>query len=67
MLQIGLKVSVTTFTAIASQKLAERCGYELLSEMSYDDLAKYNSRFYFPGIKTKMMKVMGRKLDVHLP
>ncbi|XP_026465501.1 uncharacterized protein LOC113368148 [Ctenocephalides felis] len=66
-LKVGLKATVTTFTAIASQKLAERCGYEVLVEKTYEEIEKHNPRFKFPGIQTKSMKIMGRKLDVHLP
>ncbi|XP_026465048.1 uncharacterized protein LOC113367682 [Ctenocephalides felis] len=66
-LKVGLKATVTTFTAIASQKLAEKCGYEVLVEKTYTELEKRNSKFKFSGIQAKSIKLMGRKLDVHLP
>uniref|UniRef100_A0A6M2DLN8 N-acetyltransferase domain-containing protein n=1 Tax=Xenopsylla cheopis TaxID=163159 RepID=A0A6M2DLN8_XENCH len=60
--KVGLKATVTTFTALESQKLAEKCGYETLVEKSYEQMEKDNPAFKFPGIQTKTAKLMGMKL-----
>ncbi|KAK4880261.1 hypothetical protein RN001_008407 [Aquatica leii] len=48
---VGIKASVTVFTAVFSQILAERAGYKVLYEISYEDIEKINSRLVFPGRK----------------
>ncbi|KAF5277778.1 hypothetical protein FQR65_LT03758 [Abscondita terminalis] len=48
---VGIKASVTVFTALVSQILAERAGFKVLSEMSLADLQKHDSRFIYPGIE----------------
>ncbi|KAF5281277.1 hypothetical protein FQA39_LY05163 [Lamprigera yunnana] len=47
----GIKASVSTATSIISQKLAERAGYKVLSEISYDELKNMDSKFSYPGIE----------------
>ncbi|KAF5297813.1 hypothetical protein FQA39_LY11962 [Lamprigera yunnana] len=57
---VGIPAIVTVFTAHNSQIIAERAGYRVLSEISYEDLEKSNPKFKYPGIDkhTKMMKYM---------
>ncbi|XP_049834054.1 arylalkylamine N-acetyltransferase 1-like [Schistocerca gregaria] len=56
---IGLKVTATAFTAMASQKQAQRAGYELLTEMAFNDY-KVDGKVVFPGMTTPSVKYMGK-------
>ncbi|XP_025834969.1 uncharacterized protein LOC108733652 [Agrilus planipennis] len=57
---VGLKATVTMFTSIISQKLAERAGFKVLSEISYLKLEEIDPFLTFPGIHehTKNVKNM---------
>lgn len=57
---VGLTTSVTLFSSVISQKLADRAGFKDLYTISYDELEKANSKFHYPGIQnhTKGMKLM---------
>lgn len=56
----GLKASLTLFTSIISQKLAERAGFKDIYAIDYVDLQKQNPRFRYPGIEnhTKTLRFM---------
>lgn len=49
--QAGIKASCTVFTAIASQKLASRVGFQDLTNLSYDELFKRKPEFFIPKIQ----------------
>ncbi|XP_045483040.1 uncharacterized protein LOC123688059 [Harmonia axyridis] len=55
--KMGLKVSVTTFTAPESQRLAEKAGYKDLVSLTYDDLQKMKPSSIFPDINKYAKRV----------
>lgn len=59
---IGIAVTSTVFTAIASQKLAMRAGFELNYEITYDELSQLEPICVFPDIETKSIKLMSIKI-----
>ncbi|XP_065079165.1 uncharacterized protein LOC135702092 [Ochlerotatus camptorhynchus] len=54
----GIRVTATNFTAIGSQKAAEKVGFKSDLEVTYDDFAKMGPRYAFPGIKSKSLNLM---------
>lgn len=60
--QYGISVTSTAFTSPISQKLAERCGFETLAEKSYGDMLDEAGKPFFPGLETKTLKIMAKKL-----
>ena len=61
--EYNILVTSTVFTSPISQKLAERCGHELLLAVDYDDIVDGEGKKIFPGIQVKTMKVMARRLQ----
>ncbi|XP_076686734.1 arylalkylamine N-acetyltransferase-like 2 [Andrena cerasifolii] len=61
--EYNIPVTSTVFTSPISQKLATRCGYEVLLEVDYDDIVDGEGKKIFPGIQVKTMKVMARRLQ----
>ena len=61
--EYNIAVTSTVFTSPISQKLAERCGFELLLAVDYDDIVDGEGKKIFPGIRVKTMKVMARRLQ----
>ena len=59
---VGLSVTMTVFTAVSSQILAERAGMEVLKEILYEDLKEDDGRPAYPNIKCKSLKVMAKRL-----
>lgn len=59
---VGLKATMTVFTAVASQRLAHKLGMEVLAELLYKD-CKLNGKEAFPNIKGNSMKVMGKRIE----
>lgn len=59
---VGLKVTMTVFTAEASQRLAHKLGMEVLTEILYED-CKIDGKLAFPDIKGKSMKAMGKRIE----
>jgi len=57
---VGIKATVTAFSAATSQILAERAGFKDLSAISYADLERANPTLSFPGIQqhSKVLKYM---------
>ncbi|XP_018320459.1 uncharacterized protein LOC108733683 [Agrilus planipennis] len=57
---LGLKATVTSFTSIISQKLAAKCGFKVLCEMTHKEIESQNPKISFPGIEnhTKSLKNM---------
>ncbi|XP_031345483.1 uncharacterized protein LOC116172413 [Photinus pyralis] len=49
---LGIKASVTVFTSSVSQYLAEKAGFKLLSEVSFEDLRNIH-KYEYPGIEEK--------------
>ncbi|KAL4712177.1 hypothetical protein ACJJTC_011038 [Scirpophaga incertulas] len=60
---LGIKATVTVFTASASQAVAMKAGFEVIYQISYEELAKKG--FIFPNIEkdTKYSKLMGLAID----
>ncbi|XP_067002741.2 uncharacterized protein [Anabrus simplex] len=59
---VGLKLTVTVFTAIASQILAHRIGMEVLAEVSYKDYLQ-DGQVVFQNMKTPSMKMMAKRIE----
>nr|XP_012154305.1 PREDICTED: uncharacterized protein LOC100877011 [Megachile rotundata]XP_012154306.1 PREDICTED: uncharacterized protein LOC100877011 [Megachile rotundata]XP_012154307.1 PREDICTED: uncharacterized protein LOC100877011 [Megachile rotundata] len=57
-----IPLTSTAFTSPISQKLAERCGFETLIEKKYEDMVDEKGNPLFPGIESKSVKVMARRL-----
>ncbi|XP_018563423.1 uncharacterized protein LOC108905134 [Anoplophora glabripennis] len=65
-LAVGIEVSVTAFTTVGGQRLAEKLGFKNLLEIAYEDLEKINPLFRFPGIEkgeTKTIKLMYKRYN----
>nr|CAD7407023.1 unnamed protein product [Timema cristinae] len=58
---VGLKLTVTLFTGVASQVQAERAGFELLAEVNYEDY-KVDGEVVYPNTKTKSLKMMAMRI-----
>jgi GNAT superfamily N-acetyltransferase len=59
---VGLKVTMTVFTAQASQRLAHKLGMEVLTEIVYEDCT-IDGKQAFPNIKGKSMKAMAKRIE----
>ncbi|XP_045457974.1 uncharacterized protein LOC123668244 [Melitaea cinxia] len=57
--EFGIKVTCTVFTAITSQVLATKCGYEVLAELPYSEMIMYG--IDLSGSDCPSAKVMGIK------
>ncbi|XP_044750388.1 uncharacterized protein LOC123310793 [Coccinella septempunctata] len=55
---LGLKVSITIFTAPASQRLAEKAGFKDYCSFKYEDLGRENPDFEIPDIKSEYIRLM---------
>lgn len=60
--EYNIAVTATAFTSPVSQKLATRCGFETLFERNYDTFVDKKGNEYFPGIESKALKIMGKRL-----
>ncbi|XP_052869714.1 uncharacterized protein LOC128275297 [Anopheles cruzii] len=60
---VGLPLTSTCFTAIASQSAAAKAGFEESYVVSYDELANVDERFVFPNLTTKYVKVMSQRAE----
>ncbi|XP_055551330.1 uncharacterized protein LOC129733829 [Wyeomyia smithii] len=60
---VGLKLTSTVFTAIGSQVPAAKVGFVETFVMDYEELAKVESRFTFPGIQSRFCKSMTLRVD----
>ncbi|KAG6455628.1 hypothetical protein O3G_MSEX009310 [Manduca sexta] len=56
---LGIEATATVFTALESQALAAKCGYEVLAELEYKDMMKYG--IDLTGCLTPVAKLMGTK------
>lgn len=59
----GLRLTATNFTALGSQKAAEKAGFTTDFEVTYDDFAKMGPNYTFPGIRSKSLKLMSLKIE----
>lgn len=59
---IGIPLTSTVFTAIGSQIPAAKVGFEESFIMAYDELAKADPRFVFPGVKSTHCKSMSMRI-----
>uniref|UniRef100_U5EV53 N-acetyltransferase domain-containing protein n=1 Tax=Corethrella appendiculata TaxID=1370023 RepID=U5EV53_9DIPT len=60
---LGVKATSTVFTGAASQRSAEKCGFEVKFEETYENLAKLGEDYSFPGVKEKIIKTMCMKIE----
>ncbi|CAK9797125.1 Arylalkylamine N-acetyltransferase-like 2 [Anthophora plagiata] len=60
--EYNIPVTSTGFTSPISQKLAERCGFETLVEQNYEEMMDEEGNEMFPGIESKSLKIMARRL-----
>ncbi|XP_020291914.1 uncharacterized protein LOC109858757 isoform X2 [Pseudomyrmex gracilis] len=60
--EYNLPATSTVFTSIFSQKSAANAGFEVFLEKKFTDIVDKNGKEYFPGIKSDIMKVMGKRL-----
>ncbi|XP_063243795.1 uncharacterized protein LOC134543028 isoform X3 [Bacillus rossius redtenbacheri] len=58
---VGVKLTVTAFTAIESQVLATREGFEELARIDYKDY-KVDGKEVFPGITSKCAILMAKRI-----
>lgn len=56
--EFQIPVTVTDFTAQGSQRAAEKAGFQVEGEVTYDELAKVRPNFAYRGIKDKSLKMM---------
>jgi len=57
-----IPATITVFTSVFSQKSATDAGFEVLTEKDFVDIVHEDGTEYFPGIESKTMKIMGRRL-----
>ena len=61
--EYNIPVTSTLFSSPISQKLAERCGHEVLLKVDYDDIVDGEGKIIFPVTQVKAMKVMARRIQ----
>nr|CAD7423244.1 unnamed protein product [Timema monikensis] len=59
---VGLRLTVTVFTAIESQVLADRAGFQLLGEIAYQEY-KVDGKVVYPDLTVKSAKLMANILE----
>ncbi|XP_035781609.1 uncharacterized protein LOC118460947 [Anopheles albimanus] len=59
----GVKLSSTNFTAIGSQKAAEKIGFKTDLDMACNEFVKINPKYTLDGIKSKSLKMMSLVID----
>uniref|UniRef100_U5ENP2 N-acetyltransferase domain-containing protein n=1 Tax=Corethrella appendiculata TaxID=1370023 RepID=U5ENP2_9DIPT len=60
---LGIDVTSTSFTGKASQRSAEKCGFTVQFEETYENLAKLKDEYNFPNINEKSLKIMSMKIE----
>lgn len=60
---VGIKLTVTVFTAIESQVIAEKAGFETVYEADYADYKDKDGNSLFQGIKPKSAKLMAVRIE----
>ncbi|GLH12679.1 Putative acetyltransferase [Gryllus bimaculatus] len=60
---IGLQLTLNNFTGFASQKQAERAGYELLVELPYSEVKDEEGNEMFPGIEAKTLQFRAKYVN----
>ncbi|XP_076618512.1 arylalkylamine N-acetyltransferase-like 2 [Colletes latitarsis] len=60
--EYNIPVTATMFTSPISQKLSERCGFEVLLARNYDDVLDEDGTPMFPGIQAKLVTVSAKRL-----
>ncbi|GAB1861422.1 N-acetyltransferase domain-containing protein [Camponotus japonicus] len=58
-----IPATCTVFTSIILQKSAKDAGFELLTAQDFIDIVDENGKQYFPGIKSKTLEVLGKRLS----
>ncbi|PSN32094.1 hypothetical protein C0J52_23917 [Blattella germanica] len=59
---LGVEVTHTAFTGMASQTQAQRAGFELLSEVFYEDFKDEDGKPVYPNIRSKSCKIMASRI-----
>nr|CAD7412220.1 unnamed protein product [Timema poppensis] len=59
---VGLRLTVTVFTAIESQVLADRAGFQLLGEIAYQEY-KVDGKIVYPDVTVRSAKLMAKILE----
>lgn len=60
---VGIKLTVTLFTAIESQKIAEKAGFETVYERDYSTYKDEQGNAMFIGIKSASVKLMAARIE----
>ena len=60
---LQIPVTSTVFTAIGSQKPAEKIGFKVDFEIEYKDLADFHDEFIFENLETSSLKIMSLVID----
>jgi len=62
--ELGIPVTKTVFSAIQSQKVAVKGGFELLGELTYADLKGPDGQLFFPNMNPdhKQIKLMAKRI-----
>ncbi|KAJ9593490.1 hypothetical protein L9F63_014975 [Diploptera punctata] len=60
---VGLKCTVTAFSGYAAQKSALKAGYEVLSDVPYDQFKYEDGSPVYPDIECKSMLIMAKGVD----
>jgi len=58
----GVSATSTAFTSIISQKSAAGAGFEVFLTKNFTDLVDKNGKECYPGINSKLFKIMGKRL-----
>ncbi|XP_063243239.1 uncharacterized protein LOC134542702 [Bacillus rossius redtenbacheri] len=59
---LGVRLTVTTFTAIESQRLAAKLGFRTIAEVAYEDY-KVDGEVVFPHVSSKSAKLMAKTVE----
>lgn len=63
---LEIPVTSTVFTAIGSQKPAQKIGFQVDFEINYDELSKFHDEFNFNDLGTSSLKIMSLVIDENL-
>ena len=59
---VGVEITMTAFTGMASQKQAARAGFEDIAEVLYEDFKDEEGNPVYPNIKSKSCKMMAARI-----
>jgi len=61
--EYNIPATYTAFISIISQKSAKGAGFEVLTVKDFINIVDENGKQYFPGIKSKTLEVLGKRLS----